>query len=101
MQIKLVRIKYNNNLYVIGKKKFWKNLFRRTLTLDEFFFVDFVWNKQTGMVEQIFLNSPSVIKAGDSITIERNNVLWENPANSDLEDMYIGVKTNIDIQNEL
>lgn len=101
MQLKLIRVNYKSNLFVIGKKAFWKNLFSNKVILDDYFFVDFVWNAQHGYVEQIYLNSPNVIKAESTIEIQKENILWQNTPNNDLAIMYYNMLANISKQQEL
>lgn len=102
MNIQLVRVEFQKNLFIIGKAPFWKNLLnRKMIHLEDFFFVDFIWNKNTGAIEQIYLNSPSVIKSLPNIEISRNKVIFSTAPDFHLEEMYMNMLDNIRQQREL
>ena len=100
--LRLVRIKYaNQQLYVIGKYSFWKNLFsRHNLILTECFLVDFSWNREGGFVEQIFINALTLIKSHDTMSINKFNILFETTPDAELTTVYEDMRFKLEDTKE-
>lgn len=96
--LKLVRIKYaNQQLYIIGKYSFWKNIFAgHNLILTDCFLVDFTWNREHGHVEQIFINSLSLLKSHDTVSINKFNILFETTPDAELCSVYEDMRIKLE-----
>ena len=88
--IVLVRINYQSNLFVVGRKPFFSNIFRKNLVLKDFCFVDYLWDQNKRFVNSVLLSHPDIIKcSGDYIEIEKQNILFQLKPDIDIVDMYL------------
>mgnify|MGYP001499294337 CR=1 FL=1 len=85
---KLVMYRTTNNLHIIGKKKFWKNLFRfKTLVISDPYFVDFVWNSE-GQAERIHMNTMKLLYAKNVCLLNKRHILFQVVPDTELINMY-------------
>ena len=95
MMKKLVMVRTTNNLHIIGTKNFIKNAFRRkSLVLDNPYFVDFLWNGN-GVVEKIAMNTLKLLYAKHQCTLNTRHILFEVVPDAELVELYENLSSSI------
>lgn len=86
--MKLVMFRTSNNLHVIGRKSFWKNLFRsKTVVIDDPYFVDFKWNAEA-QVERVYMNTMKLLYAKNVCVLNNRHILFQVVPDMELVDIY-------------
>lgn len=92
---KLVMVRTTNNLHIIGTKDLIKNAFRRkTLVLENAYFVDFMWNG-SGAVEKIYMNTLKLLYAKHKCTLNTRHILFEVVPDDEMVGMYENLSSSI------
>lgn len=92
----LVMVRTTNNLHIIGKKKFFKNLFssKREIVISNPYFVDFVYN-QNAVVERVYLNTMKLLYAKPQCTLNTRHILFSVKPDDELIEMYENLTSTI------
>lgn len=96
----MVLIRTTNNLHIIGKKSFWKNLFKfKSVTIDNPYFVDFTWNG-SGQVEKVYMNTMKLLYAESICTLNNRHILFSTKPDSELVDIYNSMTESVEKNNK-
>lgn len=98
---RMIMVRTTGNLHILGRKKFWKNLFRsrQELVISNPYFVDFHYN-QNVVVDKVYLNTMRLLHSKPECVLNTKHVLFYVEPDVDLVDMYKNLESTLK-QNEL
>lgn len=85
---KLVMVRTTNNLHIMGRKGFFKNLFKsKALILDEPYFIDFVWGSDH-RIERVYMNTMKLLYAKNYCALNTRHILFQVKPDDELIGIY-------------